>query len=77
MEPRVLWILELDLAIHQSLNRPEQSLPIHYPKVLHAICKDGNFGRLQLGSTARLEGFEDLGQGAEDLGQDAIGVETK
>jgi hypothetical protein len=45
--------------------------------VLHAICKDGNFGRLQLGSTARLEGFEDLGQGAEDLGQDAIGVETK
>jgi hypothetical protein len=54
------------------LNRPEQSLPIHYPKVLHAIGKDGYFGRLQLGSMARLEGFD-----AEDLGQDAIGVETK
>jgi hypothetical protein len=40
------------------------------------IGKD-NFGRPHFGSTARLEGFEDLGQGAEDLGQDAIGVETK
>jgi hypothetical protein len=38
--------------------------------VLHAIGKDGNFGRLQFGSMARLEGFE-------DLGQDAIGVQTK